>query len=246
MFTKNPRFSQRSRRYAALAAVGAVCAMFLVEITRADREPADTDAEQLFDGKTLAGWVTRDGKPVVKGWIVDDGCIVRATHGGGDIFTAGSYENFDLSFDWKVTAGVNSGVKYRVREFDGERLGPEYQIIDESTDKAKPGSETGSLYALYQTSPGRVLNPPGEWNSARIVARGTHLEHWLNGIKLLEADTASDEWAKRLAKSKFARRTGFGTGAGPIMLTDHAPALSDLGKPDKIWFRNLTIRRLVK
>lgn len=244
MIIKNPPFRHRSRRYAAVAAVGAVCAIFMVEITRADREPADTDAEQLFDGKTLAGWVTRDGKPIEKGWIVEDGSIVRATHGGGDIFTEGSYDDFDFSFDWKVTAGVNSGVKYRVREFDGERLGPEYQIIDESTDKPKPGSETGSLYALYETSPDRVLNPPGEWNHARIVVRGTRLEHWLNGVKLLEADTASDEWAKRLAKSKFARRAGFATGPGPIMLTDHAPALSDLGKPDKIWFRNLAIRRL--
>ena len=246
MLMKNPRFRIRSRRYAALAAVGAVCAMFLADVTRANRDNADADAEQLFDGKTLAGWVTRDGKPVEKGWIVEDGCIVRDTHGGGDIFTEGSYGDFDLSFEWKVTAGVNSGVKYRVREFGGQRLGPEYQIIDESSDKPKPGSETGSLYALYETSPDRVLNPPGEWNHARIVARGTRLEHWLNGVKLFEADTASDDWAKRLAKSKFAKRTGFATGAGPIMLTDHAPALSDLGKPDKIWFRNFTIRRLAE
>ncbi len=204
----------------------------------------DDPAEQLFDGKSLDGWVTGDGKPVTKGWAVEDGCIVRATHGGGDIFTAASYEDFDLSFEWKVTAGVNSGVKYRVRPYGEQRLGPEYQIIDESDDKPKPGSETGSLYALYGTSTDRVLNPPGQWNQARIVARGAHLEHWLNGIKLLDADTASDDWSKRLAQSKFATRTGFGTGAGPIMLTDHAPAPGAAAGEDKIWFRNLTVRRL--
>jgi hypothetical protein len=232
-----------ARRCVAFKMVlGAALATVLLGIARADR--GEGDAEPLFDGKSLAGWVTADGKPVSKGWAVEDGSIVRTGYGGGDIYTAGAYEDFDLAFEWKITAGVNNGVKYRVREYDGQRLGPEYQILDESGDKPKPGSETGSLYALYETSPDRVLNPPGEWNHARVVARGTRIEHWLNGVKLLEADTAGEDWAKRLAKSKFATRTGFATGAGPIMLTDHAPALADLGKPDKVWFRNLTLRRL--
>lgn len=244
MSIKLIRARHEAGRCVALAAMlGAAFATVLLGVSRADRNVADPGtAAELFDGKTLDGWVTRDGEPVTKGWTVEDGCIVRATHGGGDIYTAESYEDFDLSFEWKVTAGVNSGVKYRVREYDGQRLGPEYQIIDESTAKAKPGSETGSLYALYETSADRVLHPPGEWNHARIIARGTHLEHWLNGVKLLEADTDSEDWARRLAKSKFATRTGFGTGAGPIMLTDHAPSAGRGAKEDKVWFRNLTLR----
>jgi tetratricopeptide (TPR) repeat protein len=244
---------RRSRRRAAVAragfAVGAAAAVALavvLSVPRAAAEedgPADGDLVQLFDGKSLAGWVTRDGNPVTKGWAVEDGAIVRATHGGGDIYTAASFEDFDLSFEWKITAGVNSGVKYRVREYDGQRLGPEYQIIDETADKPGPRSETGSLYALYETAKERAMKPPGEWNHARIVARGTRIEHWLNGVKLLDADTASEDWAKRLADSKFARRTGFATGAGPIMLTDHAPAPGAPAAQDKIWFRNLTVRQ---
>ena len=197
---------------------------------------------RLFDGKSLDGWVTRDGKPVTRGWVVEDGCIVRDGHGGGDILTAEVYENFDLSFEWKISAGVNNGLKYRVRAFDGELLGPEFQIIDEGRKAAKPGSETGSLYAVYETSSARVLKPAGEWNVGRVVARGGRIEHWLNGVKLLEADTAGDDWAARIARSKFAKRAGFGTGTGHIMLTDHAP--DDRDSEDKVWFRNLTLRRL--
>ena len=206
----------------------------------APAEPAAT--EQLFDGKSLEGWVTRDGNPPAKGWAVEDGCIVRSGHGGGDLLTRDAYEDFDLAFEFKITAGVNSGLKYRVRRYGDELLGPEYQILDESDGPAKPGSETGSLYALYETSPDRSLKPPGQWNHARIVARGSRIEHWLNDVKLLEADTASDDWSARLAKSKFARRTGFATGPGRIMLTDHAPKAG--AAEDKVWFRNVTLRRL--
>lgn len=236
---------RRSGAYTVLAAT-ILAAALAAFVPRPGAGAAEEDpAEELFGGKTLDKWVTRDGLPVTKGWAAEDGCIVRATHGGGDIFTAGAYEDFDLSFEWKITAGVNSGVKYRVRPYGDQRLGPEYQIIDEAGDAPpKPGSETGSLYALYGTSTDRVLNPPGQWNQARIVARGAHLEHWLNGIKLLDADTASDDWSKRLAQSKFSTRTGFGAGAGSIMLTDHAPAPGAAAGEDKIWFRNLTVRRL--
>lgn len=230
---------------AALAAITSAIALLLPPAsTRAAAEEAQDAAEELFDGKTLDGWVTRDGKPVTQGWSVEDGCIVRATHGGGDILSAGEYEDFDLSFEWKITTGVNSGLKYRVRPYGPELLGPEFQIIDEGGGaKQKPGSETGSLYALYETSAERVLQPAGEWNAARVVCRGSRIEHWLNGVKLLEADTAGDDWAARLARSKFAKRTGFGTGRGRIMLTDHAPEPGRAARADKVWFRNFSLRR---
>ena len=247
LMTLPARLTRPRVRLATAVAAVTVCAMVLLlppAGTLAAREEAQNAAEQLFDGATLDGWVTRDGKPVTEGWVVEDGCIVRAAHGGGDILSAREYEDFDLSFEWKITAGVNSGVKYRVRAYEGELLGPEFQIIDEGGDaRQKPGSETGSLYALYETSAGRVLKPAGQWNAARVVCRGTHIEHWLNGVKLLEADTASDDWSARLARSKFAKRTGFGTGGGRIMLTDHAPERGRAAGQDKVWFRKLTLRR---
>lgn len=241
------RRQTRVRVTLAAAVAVAACAIVLLSPpagTLAAGDEAQGSAEALFDGMTLDGWVTRDGKPVTEGWAVEDGCIVRATHGGGDILSAREYEDFDLSFEWKITAGVNSGVKYRVRPYGGgELLGPEFQIVDEGGGaRQKPGHETGSLYALYETSADRVLKPAGEWNAARVVCRGSRIEHWLNGVKLLEADTATDDWAARLARSKFAKRAGFGTGGGRIMLTDHAPEPGRAAGQDKVWFRKLTLR----
>ena len=175
---------------------------------------------RLFDGKSLDGWVTRDGKPVTRGWVVEDGCIVRDGHGGGNILTAEVYENFDLSFEWKISAGVNNGLKYRVRAFDGELLGPEFQIIDEGRKTPKPGSETGSLYAVYETSSARVMKPAGEWNHARVVANGGRIEHWLNGVKLLEADTGGDDDGARDDR----RATGGGRDDGRVRSTRPAGA----------------------
>jgi hypothetical protein len=240
--TRHPRLTPLQTIVVAALAV-ATCALLSARPRAGAADGADGGGAtvRLFDGKSFDGWVTKDGKPVTTGWAVEDGCIVRNGHGGGDILTAEAYEDFELSFEFKISAGVNNGVKYRVRPYGPDLLGPEFQIIDEAGEAPEPGSETGALYALYETSPRRTLEPAGEWNRARVVADGGRIEHWLNGVKLLEADTGGDDWAARLARSKFARRTGFATGPGRIMLTDHAP--HDPASPDKVWFRNLTLRR---
>lgn len=188
--------------------------------------------QSLFDGKTLAGWQTASGQPVTKGWVVEDGCLYMKTK-GGSIYSAGSYKDFELEFEWSISPKGNSGVKYRFK--DG--LGPEYQVLDDVGHKngKNPLTSAAAMYALFPTNEQKTLQPVGEFNKGRIVAKGTKLEHWLNGKKVVEVDTASDAWAKAKAASKFKGKAGYGEGAGQIHLQDH-------GNPVK--FRNIRIREL--
>lgn len=183
----------------------------------------------LFDGKTLNGWVAEKGGPPV-GWTVQDGSIHRSEK-GGNLHSVGTYLNFELEFEWKVDKGVNSGLKYRYA--DG--VGPEYQVIDdENGNEKKPKGQSAALYAI-KAAEGKQLNPYGQWNQSRIVAKGNHLEHWLNGKKVVEIEIGSPEWLQLKGESKFKDRETFGTLAGPIHLQDHGGAA---------WFRNLRIRSL--
>ncbi|QDU95806.1 3-keto-disaccharide hydrolase [Lignipirellula cremea] len=188
----------------------------------------------LFDGKTLDGWVTEDGKPVTQGWKVEDGTIHRDGR-GGNIFYEQEVGDFELQFEWKIVAGGNNGVKYRVRKYGNRMLGCEYQILGDSPRKLSKGS-TGSLYALYEPSEKAVPHPVGEWNTAKIVAHGPIIEHWMNGEKIVEADLESEEWRTRLAQSKFSPHADFARNSqGRIMLTEHG---------SKVWFRNLVLTPL--
>lgn len=200
-------------------------------------------ARPLFNGKNLDGWVTAAGQPVSDGWSVEQGMLVRSGH-GGDIYSVDSFSGFELTFDWKIAPGVNSGVKYRLRSYGNERLGPEYQIADDGADASGELGATASIYALFP--PSARAKPVGEWNQTKIIARGTHIEHWLNGVKTAEADTTSDAWKSHVAKSKFAKRADFGQPtASPIMLQDHGPASGTPSGTDRICFRNIVIRLLV-
>jgi len=195
---------------------------------------AEGEWESLFDGKTLKGWQSGKGAPVSKGWIVVDGCIHRESR-GGDILSAEEYEDFELELEWKVAPKSNSGIKYR---FKGG-LGPEYQVLDDEQhgNGKNPKTSAAAMYAMFACNDRKELKPLGEFNQARIVARGTKLEHWLNGKKVLEADTSSPAWASAKAASKFKGKKGYGEGAGRILLQDHG---------DKVWYRNIRIRRLDK
>jgi hypothetical protein len=202
---------------------------------------ANEAAIPLFDGKSLDGWTTAGGDPVTRGWTVEDGMLVRTSR-GGSIFTAKEYGDFDLSFEWKIAPRGNSGVKYRVSFFEKGvygnpgNLGCEYQIFDDVGRRAGPEHSCGALYALYPPSPDKKLRPVGEFNESRIVARGSKIEHWLNGVKVVEADTSSDDWRERIADSKFHDVAGFAQNAkGRIELQDHG---------SKIWFRNIILRPL--
>jgi arylsulfatase A len=188
----------------------------------------------LFDGETLRGWTTQDGKPVTKGWTVEDGAIFRKDRGGNIVFEQ-ELGDFELTFDWKIAKRGNSGVKYRVRKYGGRLLGCEYQLLGETGRNLSKGS-CGSLYALYEPNDKKQLNSVGDWNTAKIVVHGPMIEHWMNGERIVEADLGSDEWRKRLARSKFSPHKDFARNPlGRIMLTDHG---------HQVWYRNLVVTLL--
>lgn len=200
---------------------------------------ANDNSVPLFDGKTLTGWTLADGKPITAGWQAEDGVLHRAGK-GGDIYTAKEYGNFDFSFEWKIAPGSNSGVKYRMALYGKAWLGPEYQVLDDDKHpdaKLRDGRrKTAALYDLYVANDKKMLKPVGEWNSSRIVAKGSKIEHWLNGKLVLQYDTASEDFKAQVAGSKFAKTPTFNQNpTGRIQLQDHG---------DEVWFRNLTIKEL--
>ena len=198
----------------------------------------------LWDGRTSTGWrsATGGGFPG-KGWSIGDG-ILRVTGGGGDVVTARDYRDFELSVDFRLSPGANSGIKYSL---DGKgSTGLEYQLLDDArhpdAKMGRDGNRTlGSLYDLIAArnlsdpdSPGKRVNPPGEWNRAVIVVRGRRVEHWLNGFKIVEYDRETPEFRALVAQSKFAGRPNFGApGQSPILLQDHG---------DTVEFRSIKLR----
>lgn len=203
-------------RFAALLAM--LC------LPAASLEAADPSANP-FNNSDLSGWTTAAGKPAPAGWEVVDGAIhlQPGKSQGGNIITAHNYGDFSLSFDWKIAPKGNSGIKYRVRDYKGKVLGLEYQMYDDNATK-KPGpakGSTGSLYDLYEPK-GAQPNPPGEWNTGRIVVCGNRIEHWLNGKLIVAAYVGSSEWNKRVAESKFNDIPHFAENTvGKLMITDH-------------------------
>ncbi len=193
----------------------------------------------LFDGLTLQGWTTLDGKPVTRGWEVVDGMMhLNVAEGrGGEIVTDRDYGDFEFLFEWKIAARGNSGIKYRVRPYNGAWLGCEYQMIDDHELRGlRPNQLTASLYDLYPPRAPRELYPAGEFNRGRIVVQGNCIEHWMNGRLVVQAEVGSATWQERIAASKFSDREGFGANRlGRIMLTDHNT---------EVWYRNLFLRPL--
>ncbi len=193
----------------------------------------------LFDGKTTNGWRNYRQTTISSGWSVVDGALTLIAKDAGDIITDEQYTNFDLALDWRVGAGGNSGVFYRAtqeRTYIWESA-PEMQVLDDDrhADGKSPLTSAGSNFALYQAPRGSV-RPAGQWNSARVLVNGNHVEHWLNGTKLLEYELGGAEWSARVAKSKFSTMPSYGKSkAGYIGLQDHG---------DRVEFRNIRIRVL--
>lgn len=203
----------------------------------------------LFDGKTSAGWrgAYREAFPA-KGWEIRDGMMIVAETGGGeaaaggDIVTVDEYGNFEFMLDFKLTEGANSGIKYFVTEAQkkspGSAIGLEYQLLD---DARHPDAKLGingnrTLASLYDLIPARnkKVNPIGEWNQARILVQGKHVEHWLNGVKVLEYERGGTEFLAHKAESKFKDMKDFGEAEkGHILLQDHG---------NRVFFRNVKIR----
>jgi hypothetical protein len=198
----------------------------------------------LFDGKTTKGWRRFKGKGMPDKWKVADGVLgfyPDEGKNGGDIVTTDKYDSFELILDWKISEGGNSGLMYRVSEAEDApyMTGPEYQLLDNAkhSDGKNPKTSAASCYALYAPSKD-MTKPIGEWNRTRLVVNGNHVEHWLNGKKVVEYELGSDDWQKRVKASKFKDMAKFGKETkGHIDLQDHG---------NRVEFRNIKIRVLKK
>jgi hypothetical protein len=211
--------------------------------------PAEKEAgwRLLFDGKTSDGWRGhgRAAFPTDSPWAVEDGTLHRRAAGkrSCDLVTSDEFDSFELRWEWKIAPGGNSGLKYLVDETMAKKpddgVGFEYQMLDDDRHPdAKMGKEgnrtAGSLYDLIPPARGKVLHPPGEWNESRLVVDGNHIEHWLNGGRLLSFERGSPEFRKLVAESKFKDIPRFGEVArGHILLQDHG---------NEVTVRNIKIR----
>jgi hypothetical protein len=215
-----------------------------------DRESKD-GWKLLWDGKTTNGWrgAKLDVFPV-KGWIIEDGIfkVMKGNGGesanGGDIVTTRKYKNFILKVDFKITEGANSGIKYFVNpdlnKGEGSAIGCEFQILD---DEKHPDAKLGvkgnrTLGSLYDLIPAPENKPfkKNEFNTAMIVVKGNKVEHWLNGVKIVEYERNNQMWNALVAYSKYRDWPQFGNmPEGNILLQDHG---------DEVWFRNIKIKEL--
>jgi len=202
--------------------------------------PAEREAgwELLFDGSTLDGWRRYDDPNSTEGWGAADGMLQR-TGQGGDLITEKSFSDFELALEWRLEPGGNSGVFYRAAL--GEEWvyhsAPEMQVLDDDIhpDGQSPLTSAGANYGLHP-APRGVVRPVGEWNEVRIVVRGQHVEHWLNGTRVVEYTLESPEWEEKVAGSKFVEWPAYGrAGAGHLGLQDHG---------DPVWYRNIKIREV--
>jgi hypothetical protein len=214
----------------------------------------------LFDGKTFNGWRSYfETMDPSKGWSIEAGCFKnskgngRPRSGGGDIMTAELFTDFDFRFEWSMPPGGNSGVYYLFQERqdkpgvgmymgdDGRSpVGFEYQLLDDERHpdalRNGPIRSTGSLYSLIPPNDSKRLKPAGEFNESRIVIQGKHVEHWLNGAKIVEYDLGSQALVDAIAMSKYKDVPGYGAkNKTRILFQDHG---------DEVRFRNLKIRVL--
>ena len=194
----------------------------------------------LFNGKSTAAWRGYLQKDVPAGWKVIDGALTRVGE-APDLITKDEFKDFELDLEWKISKAGNSGILFHVIEdpsLDHPYLSaPEMQVLDnkEHPDGKNPLTSAGSNFAMH--APVRdVTKAVGKWNKARLIVKGNHVEHWLNGMKLLEYEQGSPDWKERLAKSKFRTWPKYATGkTGHIALQSH---------DDWVAYRNIKIKRL--
>jgi hypothetical protein len=224
------------------------------QINCIDNTVSQREAEEgwklLWDGTTTRGWrgARMDSFPK-KGWVIENGILkVLASEGGesangGDIVTTRQYRNFELKLDFKITEGANSGIKYFVdpglNKGEGSAIGCEFQLLDDKkhpdAQKGVNGNRTlGSLYDLIPADPKKPFKGTGEWNTAHIIVKGNHVEHWLNNVKIVEYERNNQMWRALVAYSKYKDWPAFGEAEmGNILLQDHG---------NEVWFKNIRIR----
>lgn len=245
-----------------LLAIAVLCGV--VGMTAGAADPNTLSAEEkaagwrlLFDGRSAEQWRSWNQKGFpAKGWVVADGCLKcektngRPNGGGGDLVTRDTFTDFEFSWEWRMAKGGNSGVEYFLMSrgkgakplFDGDDgttlVGHEYQLLDDDSYRGKSGPDrlTASFYDVIAPNSAKKLRPPGEFNESGLLVRGNHVEHWLNGAKVLEYDLGSAALNAAIAKSKYKSVTGFGEKRKTaLLLQDHG---------EWIAFRNLKIREL--
>ncbi len=212
---------------------------------------AETPWTDLLAGDSLAAWRTPDSDATpTRGWTLRDGVLTiprpaaGESRAGGDIITRARYTDFEFETEFRMTPGCNSGIKFLVQTGPtslGSTVGPEYQILDDARHPDARGGRDGnrtlaSLYDLLPAAAGKRVKPMGEWNRARIVVRGTHVEFWLNGDKTIEFDRSSAAFRAAVAASKYHVIPEFaGWSDGHLLLQDHG---------DEVSFRHVRVRPL--
>ena len=193
----------------------------------------------LFDGVTTSGWRGYREQAMPNGWQVADG-MLQKSDATRDIITTEQFGDFELAIDWRIARGGNAGIFYRgTEEYDRVYWSaPEYQLLDDANapDGRSRLTSTAAAYALY-AAPAGIVKPAGEWNSTRIIVRGAHVEHWLNGQKVVQYEFWSPEWEAKVKASKFGEWPKYGRSkSGHIAIQgDHHGALA---------LRNIKIRTL--
>jgi hypothetical protein len=231
----------KSRLTGVLSLIGLLAATSLAGANANDLSPAEKTEGwvSLFDGASLNGWRGYKTEEPGKGWQVNEGTLVLKGKKAGDLVTVREFGDFDLMFEWKVTETANSGVIYRVGlgETASYVTGPEYQVLDneKATDNKEQDHLAASLYDIALESNAKT-KPVGEWNSGRIQVQGWHVQHWLNGSKVVDVDLASADGKALVAASKFKDWKKFASLArGHIALQDHDHEVS---------FRAIKVREL--
>lgn len=212
-------------------------------------ETQDAEWNVLFNGKELEKhWQGPNGELPGAGWKVDDSVLVLLPGGkGNDLISREQFSDFELELEYKLADSGNTGIKYFVRPYTDKTgntvlNGPEFQLIDDYRhdaviDNKSPETATGALYLLYAPT-GKRLNGPGKWNHVRIIAKGANVAHWLNGDEILTYERGTEDFRKRVSKTKFQEYEQYGEAEeGHILLQDHQ---------DGAFFKNIRIKRLTK
>jgi len=245
-----------------LKIIGMLALVFAVACS-GNKKQAETEAEQpaetvveddgwvtLFNGENLDGWKRYNKDDIGPLWQVQDGMIFFNGSGagegsgedGGTLITVKQYENFEWTVDWKIAEGGNSGLLYHIVEkpefSHAYNTGPEYQLIDDNNyhEEIRDVNAVAANYDMYPASPDKQLNPPGDWNTSKIVYNNGRVEHWLNGKKVLEFVEGSEEWQERYNSSKWVEYPGWCKyKKGSLGLQDHGANL---------WFKNIKVKEL--
>ena len=234
----SPRFCRCRRGVVKAMLVATVLINTFAVNVQISAENLEPEFQSLFDGKTLAGWRGYNQEGPVANWTVEDGAI-KGNGEGPDLITERKFGDFELHFEWKLAAGGNSGIIYRVTQ-EGEKAyhsGVEYQLLDDDHFKEELSTvhSTAAIYGLFG-SDNKTLNAADEFNSSKIIARGNHLEHWLNSELIAEGEIDSEAWKTKVAASKFHEWPLFANQPdGHIALQAHGA---------EVWYRNVRVKTL--